>query len=132
MVSILVVQNLKRRKETHWCFSGKNSWQDSSFKNFKYERSHMWRYWRVKFKGNSFYCTIVVQWVSCNQEITNLLTTPLAATHALFWNRLPPRMIIQLELVWVLLEYKWLNLWASEYMMLKNWNVYNCNICKEI
>ena len=78
----------------------------------------------------SIYCTIVVQWVSCNQEITNLLTTPLAATHALFWNRLPSRMIIQLELVWVLLQYKWLNLWASEYMMLKNWNVYNCNICK--
>ena len=64
----------------------------------------------MKFKGNSFYCTIVVQWVSCNQEITNLLTTPLAATHALFWNRHPSKMIIPLGLVSVLLQYNWLNL----------------------
>ena len=40
-----------------------------------------------------------MQWVSCNQKITNLPTTRLAATHALSWNRLSSKMIAQLELV---------------------------------
>ena len=51
-----------------------------------------------------------MQWVSCNQKITNLPTTRLAATHALSWNRLSSKMIAQLELVSILRQYIWLNL----------------------